>query len=445
MVSRRWVAWGALGAIGAGVVGGGACSSADRRWGESIERDTPIASGPACTGTNDGHTVTQHIAVTDTGGPGGKISVIVDRSLEIVRQGFASFEETGSLLIGGASEIFSYSILAVPGQPTHVTVHWGPHVRGAHDATFDITGQTMTGNIDGRVFLPFPLGGDPATATFVDGGPSPKLQTNGPVLEAIKRLEPLVADAIASCNITTTAGVSLHVLSDTTQDPGHVTDTFGAAGCIACKAAVFGTAALGAIACAAQCTATFGISCGNCGEERAAAVAYGDFVCEEGGICCPTRCVGFVGGTSGEECCGSDETCLNAALGLCCSAGKQPCGGQACCASDQTCISTSPSQGTCCPNDSACGNACCTSEGFFTSYCADRASSLCCHTGEVPCAGVCCGGSHECKNDVCVFKQTLNCGTEPQCVTASGQLDPSLCPATDFCASDTGCCAIIPH
>ncbi len=432
------------------------------------------ASGQPCTETQQGSVFTTHFDVTAGGGKGGDINFVGDRTVDLSNDTFASIGEQGTVQIGG-SLVFSYTISDVSGQPVQATVQWGPHVTGATSGTFSLSANTLTGNIDGRVFDPFPIGGDPATAPFVDGGPSPALQGNGPLSDALARLKTAITNAQAQCSLPGSANSTPSSGPTTDSDPGHFTDTYATSGCHLAKAACDVGGGLAAVGCGIGCAFTFGLACGACIVGIPIATASCIAGVETTGACCPVDC-GPSTLLNPATCCAGDESCLNGSTGLCCSAGKQACHGDACCGSDEDC----QAGGVCCPsvkapgksfacNGSCCdatedcqnGTQCCEQSKECGAVCCGRAGTiaeqfcvapdLCCGPGAVECNGACCGGTGQnkvCNAGVCEFAPTIICDQNfPVCVDpATGlPLDPTPCSGSQECFADIGCCGPMPR
>lgn len=460
--------------FGAALFGAIACSSSGTE--EISTASLAVSNSGSCTVSQDDRVLTQHIEVVSTGTAGGTISISADREVDLSLPGANRLIEQGVLRIGGSSEIFSYALEAQPGAATQVWVSWGPHVRGAEEGTFSIEDGMISGSIDGRAFLPLSVDADPASARFVDGGPSPVLRSNRPLQQALERLAAAAEKVMRACEGPTTPGLAAlpPVLQfNREQDPGHFSDTYSTTRCDACKVLVVGGGAAAGVGCGFVCVGTLGIGCGACIAGDAAAVTAGILACEESNACCPKACASGIG----SPCCFGDETCLEPGTGLCCSSGTQACAGQACCASDQSCIDAGPKKGTCCPDDSTCGqnccdddevcqdagtgkccstnkvcgSACCDTDDLDVLYCANASLGLCCSHGAVECGGACCGGpgsNRECRAGQCVLKPTLDCGGRPACVdpvTGEQVLSDQECPyggggAPGFCNLFTGCC-----
>lgn len=482
---RARIGFALLTTVAGGALGGVACSGSagpDDVRGTSNALDLFHRHDDVCSISQDGALVQQHVEVSGEDAIVGLLGLTMDRQVDTSTPGKNSVTETATLTFSPARvKVFSYTSTAAPDKPTTLDVQWGPLVLGARSASFVVDNGTMTGNIDGRQFAPFPIDGDPAKAIFTDGGPSPRLFTGLPMPLLVARLKAR-ADAVAqSCSLPASAtGTVMAALSavDQTQDPGHISDTYGAGSCRACKYSVDAAAVAAGIACGVACAASFGLACGVCIAAGPAAVAAGMLACEQSGACCPTSCGRGIGAT----CCFGDEQCLNGSTGMCCSAGKPACAGIACCASDQSCIDQGPKKGTCCADSLVCGQNCCAAgdvcqnsgtgacctpgkecgstccgnaDSVTNLVCANAALGLCCDPGQVECGGTCCGNvqnTRECRNGQCVLKTTLDCGSQPACVDpTTGQQDPTVvCPggaggiATGFCDLDTGCCANHP-
>jgi hypothetical protein len=431
--------------------------------------------GGSCTITSDGRTLMLHVEVGgDRHGPRhhghgsghDRLVLVADRELDMTSPGRNVLSESAILRLRDGSNVYSYTLTSVPGRATRLEFDWGPLVDGANAGVFEVENGTITGNIDGRAFVPFPVGADPASVRFLDGRPAPRVRAEGLGFGTLKHFREQVEEAMKECE-RVNLGPSSESLSQAleNQDPGHFSPTYDTLECDGCKAGVTAAGVLGGIAC---CAATFGIGCGVCIAADAAAVAAGILACEQSNACCPVACGDGIGST----CCFGDETCLNGA-GLCCSAGTQTCAGLACCASDQSCIDAGPQRGTCCPDGSVCGQTCCESGSVCQNAatgqccrpdklcgsvccgsgpisvlsCANPALSLCCPDGQADCGGQCCGGANrECRNGQCVLRPTIECGGRIVCVDpATGQQIVDDCPPSSnndpgFCNLGSGCC-----
>lgn len=319
-------------------IGISACSSEQgASTGGIAAQAAPVKAAPqACTLVEQGNLFLQHIDINAGGGPGGPVHLVADRTLDLSAQPFKSLTEAGTAEIGG-SEVFTYNVLLGADESRHIEITWGPHVHGAHAAVFDVKAGTMTGSIDGRAIVPAPADTDPAAVQFADGKPSPMLSSAPPLADAFTRLQGVAADALANCGAPPPA--------KPLKAGGPTTDS-----------------------------------------------------------------------DLGNACCYGGETCLNPISGLCCSPGKQACVGQNCCGSDESCISVGPNKGTCCLDGQTCGGSCCP-DGQF---CADpsRGFGMCCPNGTVYCPG---------QFASCIDPKSQVCNS-----------DGTACNKVDLCGN--GCC-----
>jgi hypothetical protein len=157
------------------------------------------------------------------------------------------------------------------------------------------------------------------------------------------------------------------------------------------------------------------------------------------GGCCPLDPVdGQWTNPCGPTCCGSNEQCANANMGLCCSAGHAACGGGCCNNPGDVCadksVAASGHDDWCCPaGQGACNGDCCP-----TGQCRTGART---NTGETCCAtelcnGVCCGGG-ACVNGACCFgplDRTGRC-----CGLGETVVNGECCAQGQACGST--CCA----
>jgi hypothetical protein len=396
-------------------------------------QDASLAAHPdsaTCTQTLVGSVFTRHLDVTDVGGAGGRISLVQDIRFDFSVQPFSTLTESDTVSIGG-SEVISYTVTDTSGQPIQATVQWGPHIRGATNGTFTLSNNTLTGNIDGRVFAPFPLTGDPSTAPFLDGGPSPALKSNQPLLDALQRLSTAASSALSHCSAGPADATNPVVSSgpSTDFDFGHNSATYSATGCNGAKAACAGGATLGTVGCillaSPACAVTFGLACGACVAAGVLTSAGCIATVETTGACCPVAC-GNSQFISPATCCFGNETCLNAGEGLCCSQDKTPCVGHECCGSNESCITGGLHKGNCCLDQNLCGQDCCSSG----SQCLNN--STCCDSTQ---NAVCGQGGFE----VCCPKLTAQCLPDGSCCAKDRVCGSACCRSSETCVN--GQCA----
>lgn len=129
---------------------------------------------------------------------------------------------------------------------TTVTVRWGPAVRGASVAFFEVQNGTITGSIDGRAFLRVRVTSDTRNVVFVDNGEVPALTLptieTGDLQFTLQRLQKRIAVAseLSSAeNVERPEPATLLVpnqLRDTSQDRGHFSSTAANPTCQDCVA-----------------------------------------------------------------------------------------------------------------------------------------------------------------------------------------------------------------
>jgi hypothetical protein len=395
-------------------------------------------SGQVCTTTHRGSLYHQHIDVTSGGGPGGMAHLIADRSIDFSAQPFKSIVQVEKIDVG-RSLVYTYTATIHAHQQGHITITWGPHVQGAKNAVFDYQQHNISGQIDGKAFVPFSLGTDPNSVQFIDGGPSPILKSAPPLRQALERLRRAAILAAANCESPGTSSSSPRAAT-TDSEPGHFTGTYDSLSCDGCKGAAIGAATVSDVGC---CIATLGFGCGVCLVVNTGLMEAGILECESSKACCPVECEP---GT-GHACCGDGESCLNPATGLCCSAGRKPCVGKECCGSDESCISEGPSKGTCCLDQQVCGQTCCANG----THCVDSGLNgvgKCCPEGSELCPGVAAScynpSSQTCFPDGSVCDKASTCGSVcceglgSKCVTTSS--GPTCCFTFVNTACNNQCC-----
>jgi hypothetical protein len=369
--------------------------------------------------------------------------------------------ETIEVTFDGA-KVLEYRLKAA-GTGVEVHAKWYSPAVGASEGLFVVDGKTLSGTIDGRAFKADSVADSSDRWKFDDGGGAPGLQFPATVAahgeRALTEARRVFAAKAPRLRANSDGiGVAVAALQSN-PDLGHFSIPGTEAPCNECRAACAGSGVLAGGACGFF---TFGLGTVFCAAGALALVESCITVgCSH--FCCPVQC-------SSSRCCSAGESCLNTGSGLCCSSGKRSCEGRQCCTDEQACISQGPNRGSCCDSASACGPSCCDSAEVcqnsgtgqccrpdkvcgtaccgganspVDSFCANGARSLCCLAGETDCNGVCCGGNHECRNNQCSFKQTLDCGSMAACVDPStGQPIPGfVCPGPrGVCGTTSGCC-----
>lgn len=204
-----------------------------------------------------------------------------------------------------------------------IITRWGPFFRGASFAEYSIDQDGVKGTIDNRKFVTTSNAYGRTELQFDDGGDPPELHVPPGLPSLLPGFFGHVAHALNSC---LASNVSQAIRSDTAQsiltfdriqDTGHFSFPFNEAPCVACRVAVFVVEAIAVAACDFSGIFTFGLSVIECNAGALAAAALGLDLCYHSGACCPQIC--------GPEqvllstCCEGQETCLNRAVGLCCS------------------------------------------------------------------------------------------------------------------------------
>jgi hypothetical protein len=365
------------------------------------------------------------------------------RQLTCTRRVVANPEQDGSLEI--TTEIHAdgqlvMSIVTRTGPAgVETQVDYGPLVPGLESADIDVQGGMVNGTINGRALIATSV--DQAGMTspgFQDGAPAPDTGAAADLETAVVELLNAAATSTDKCQSQSTdtlKALSLQSLTRRTADTGHDSSPESSAACIGCWAGCSTGAAvcIGGVSAGCAASLLFYAVCEAIGVASCAA-AY--LICvggcnATGAPCCPVAC--------GEvACCGSDETCLNAEIGLCCSPGKTPCVGEECCSSTQVCISTGPNAGTCCEPENLCGNTCCEP----TDTCIEDAS-LCCPAGNAPCQNKCCPAGETCLGNGNCCRPDLACGS-----ACCDELDAACIPSQSLCcgfstvACNNQCCAV---
>jgi hypothetical protein len=302
-----------------------------------------------------------------------------------------------------------------------VDVEYGAAIPGVESASATVEDGTLSGEIDGRGLVPMDADDADLDALSFEDGELPPEHGADPELEAaLAALFEVAADTAEEC-AESTEEFALAVPMIPPQDSGQDWDAATDGGCIACwagcssgAAACIGGVSAGCVAALIAYAACEAIGVGACGVAYLACVGGCNAT---GSPCCPVAC-GSV------ACCGSDETCLNSDIGLCCSPGKTPCMGENCCSSTEVCIESGPNAGICCQPEDICGNTCCDP----TDSC-EPDFNLCCSASEYICGSTCCDDTESCQEEV-----SLCCPAgEETCTTL-------CCPAGETCLSPGLCC-----
>jgi len=382
-----------------------------------------------CCVQQDG-TVETHVEVVASNGTDPLLKFCLTQTYNSPRNWNATKDFVQSVQVGsytlGVEELYSFNITSTLGQDSTIIIHWGPAVEGSRVGTFYLQNGVVSGNIDGRSFLPFSLGNDNITVIFTDGRPSPILhpKSNTTALVQIIRDQLLkvypqcVPPPPAAANSSITISPRQAPALDWAQNVAHSTN-FNDAACFACKAAADTEAALGYAGCGFVCGSIFlSWECGNCMSAVTNTLNSAQAACQASTNCCKNRCGNIFSG-----CCGLGEVCFSPdVFNLCCDAGQQPCGVDLCCNQDQTC-----SAGYCCPTPQLCGNGgslCCEADEACNS-----AGTACCPD----CGGACCPGNVCLGGTTCCAQQDV-CGSVC-CPTGAGLLEPGNCvnPAESLC------------
>jgi hypothetical protein len=291
-------------------------------------------------------------------------------------------------------------------------VTYSPPLAGIQQVSTTSDGQTMVITVDGRQTVPAPVGADPSTIRFVDGGPVPQLVVNPAIQDALLALTNDVPASSAACAAKVSApsgsdgvGVADLLAAPTPRQPpiGSLgPDPDPCAICeIECNLRYFGcqggaAAACilgGPFACAGAVTTCVGV------QIKCIVGCHND-----GTACCPVGCKD-VGEYSQPQCCAKNFSCLVPAgdtTALCCPSATIPCGGADCCGSDQQCVPTrGPASRTafCCngPGQTTCGNVCCSgglrcTPGGGSGCCIECQTDAQCTGGDFCVNGCCANG-----------------------------------------------------
>ncbi len=349
------------------------------------------------------------------------------------------------------------------------TIEYGPAVTDEESfSEFVFEDGMLTGTVAGRAIVPTSEADlDPENIEFEDGQPEQEMDVDPDLEAAVTDIFAAAVLAAEGCQVEIPAEdggdqIAQQFTRQPQQDPGHDSSPETSGGCIACWGACSATAIGCGVGASAGCAAAF--ICWPCVVACEIAVIAGCTatyvgclgLCEiTGAPCCPVAC-GDV------ACCDGGETCLNSAIGICCSSGKQACVGKACCSATEFCIQTGPNAGTCCPAIDVCGNTCCDAgdlcvqgENFCcppnTEFCDDH----CCEVGEIclgngvcckpenACGDACCDDGQECPSDGLCCDPVRVCGSGC-CAELSGPciLSTNSCCGFDQESCNGQCCAV---
>ena len=348
---------------------------------------------------------------------------------------FVQSVQTGSYTLD-AEELYSFNITSSLDQNSTIVVRWGPAIEGSDVGTFYLQNGVVSGNIDGRSFVPFSLGQGNITVTFTDGQPPPVLHPKANTTALVQVVQNQLPQAYPHCVPPPPAGGNSSVIVprqgtplDWTQTLAHSTD-FDDAACFACQTGADAAAAAGYAGCGFICGSLFlSWECGSCISGVTDTYNNAQAACQASTNCCKNRCGGIFGG-----CCGATEVCFPGWFNLCCDQDTTPCGIDICCAADQTC-----SAGFCCPTPQVCGagdSICCPA-----GQTCDTAGDSCCPDCGGPCCGsdVCLGGDACCAEaDVC---GDICCPSDAGLLGTGHCLAAGLCCYNDEINADGLCCS----
>lgn len=450
--------------------------------------DADIASSKYCMQQNG--TVEKHVQVVAGNGTDPSLKF----SLTQTYNSPGNWNVTKSVQVGsytlGIEELYSFNVTSNLGQSSTIVIHWGSAIEGSSVGTFYLQNGVVSGNIDGRSFLPFSLRNDNSTVTFTDRRPSPMLHPTSNTTALVQIIHDQLPKEYPQCVPPPTAANFSSTISprqapglDWAQNVAHSTN-FNDLACFACKAEADSEAAAGYAGCGFICGSIFlSWECGSCISGVTNTLNNAQAACQASTNCCKNRCGDIFSG-----CCGLGEVCFSPDdFNMCCDAGQQPCGEDLCCNPDQTCSagsccptpqvcgnggslccpageacnsagtacchdcggaccpgSTCTSETTCCANVDMCGSVCCPRDAgllgmghcFDNSLCCYNseinAGGLCCNPGEVNCGGECCSGN--CVNDSCVQ-------TSQNCISLGGNGATCTVSCSDgFSTCRNGCC-----
>lgn len=464
--SGYWMFAGGCAPSSGGGGGGGSGAQADEPGGGGT--DEPDGQGgtdePVVVGDTENLTIVESscVALDDQAGgveikvegvsKGGKQLTFTRRVITAL--GDKSFRIETEVMSDG--ELVLMTVTTASATSVKSTIEYGPAVTDEETATEIVLEDGMiTGVVAGRAIVPTPKDElDPNNVEFEDGNPEQEMDVDADLEAAVTDLYAAAMQVADGCQVEVTDGdggdqVALQSTRQPVQDTGHSSSprvSGPCAGCwAACSVAVAGCVGGGSAGCAAAFICWPCVAACEVVVVAACALTYVGCLelCEmTGGPCCPVAC-GDV------ACCDGGETCLNSAIGICCSSGKTPCVGKACCPATQSCIQTGPNAGTCCPAIDICGNTCCNP----TDSCIE-AQSLCCSSDRAPCDTVCCPSGQTCLGDGLCCDPDLICGdaccgeldncTESLslcCGFAQQECDGACCDVGETCVAGDTCCA----
>jgi hypothetical protein len=331
--------------------------------------------------------------------PDGRLASLDQDTATVLASGDTTNEIT--IRLGGRTELGLVS--AVQGGVVQVVVDYGEAFTGIRQAAFtSVDGQTVTGTIDGRTTLPFPMGADPSSIQFADGAPPPTVIVAPAAQAAIQDVLARAQQAAGACPPPFLPRVGGDICQHCEDNCAEIGRDCAIGAATMCILYLFGWGA---------CVAAFDLGCAITGT-----VCLHD--CDvPGAACCPVSCP-FV-------CCDVHESC--AANNTCCPAGQVVCSGECCDPGITAC-----NAGTCCPQeDQPCGGACCPAP---EQRCADASRSLCCGKDEQACGGTCCASDLSCadeKLELCCAPGFDACGGS--CCPSGECREGGVCCPTPLC------------
>lgn len=200
------------------------------------------------------------------------------------------------------------------GGVVNITVDYGPEFHGIQHAHFMLSGQVVTGEVDGRSIVPMSTASDPNTLAFQDGLPMPKVVLNQNTETAIAQLRNSAAQAPSTCFGPPPLTQAAETASLSSPDMGHPSLPDTTAACFGCNLLCQVNSTACVVATMTGCIVAFpvpvSIVCVIIG--TVACVSYAveclDDCSAAGGDCCPVEC----GNANEGACCLSNETCLTA-------------------------------------------------------------------------------------------------------------------------------------
>lgn len=301
------------------------------------------------------------------------------------------------------------------------------------------------GTLNGAAFGPSSLGAS-EMFPFADS----QVKADAQTMAVLPCLLGQLAEEDATCSVQQLRVAGAQALAGDEIDGGRRSQTYLSSDCDTCKMSAGASATVAVAACAIASSAAtifYGVAFGICLAGVAGAEALAMHICDIT-ACCPETC----GASRPGDCCFSNESCLHKDKGLCCEAGKAPCGpidhGAECCSASEICLNWggSPRHDTCCDAASACGASCCDDRGvtllpYGPSLCVDLAASKCCPE-DLACGSECCSPNDNCISGQCVPRDgdCVSCGTRADCFRAE-------LPNLNWCYKErdapTGCCGVL--